>query len=59
MTKGTKPKPETVEIVHSGYQPSKDELEADQRVDATFDEAVEALTKPVDIRYINRPKRDE
>ena len=46
MTK-TAPKPcdspskaETVEIVHSVYQPSKEELEADMRVDATFDEAV-------------------
>lgn len=52
------PKSKEIEIVHSSYQPSKDELEADQRVNATFDEAVEALTKPVDIRNINRPKRD-
>ena len=52
-------KAKTVEIVQSGYQPSKDELEADLRVDATFDEAVEALTKPVNIRYVTRPKRDE
>ena len=51
-----KPKPREVEIVKSDYQPSKAELEADMRVNATFDEAVDALTKPVRIRYIDRPK---
>ena len=54
----TKPKLRDVEIVHSGYQPSKDELEADMRVDATFDESVEALTKPVKIRRVIRPSQD-
>ena len=53
-----KPKPSDVEIAHSGYQPSKEELRADLRVDATFDEAVEALTKPVRIRRVIRPERD-
>ena len=53
-----KSKPGDVEIAHSDYQPSKAELEADLRVDATFDEAVKALTKPVKIRYVSRPKRD-
>lgn len=52
-----KPKPRTVEIVKSDYQPSKAELEADMRVSATFDQAVTALTRPVNIRYIDRPKR--
>lgn len=51
-----KAKPREVEIVKSNYQPSKAELEADIRVNATFDEAVDALTKPVRIRYIDRPK---
>ena len=45
-----------VTIVKSDYQPSKEELEADMRVDATFEEAVEALAKPVDIQYIERPR---
>ena len=65
MTK-TAPKPcdspskaETVEIVHSVYQPSKEELEADMRVDATFDEAVEALTKFVTVRRVIRPAQDD
>ena len=51
-----KPKPRTVEIVKSDYQPTKAELEADTRVDASFDEAVDALTKPVSIRYVERSK---
>lgn len=44
------------EIVSHGYQPSKAELEADLRVNATFTEAVDALTRPVRIRYIDHPK---
>lgn len=54
-----KRKPRTVEIVQSDYQPSKAELEEDMRVDATFEEAVDALTQPVNIRYIDRPKPAE
>ena len=49
--------PPEVKIVRPSYQPSKAELEEDMRVDATFDEAVKALTRPVRIRYIPRPKR--
>ena len=49
-------KPRVVEVVHPSYQPSKLELEADMRVDATFDQAVDALVKPVIIRYISRPE---
>ena len=45
-----------VEIVSPSYQPSKAELEEDMRVNATFEEAVDALTMPVNIRYIHRPK---
>ena len=50
------PSPTEVEIVHPTYQPSKAELEADARVDAAFDEAVEALTKPVVVRYVDSPE---
>lgn len=58
MTKPShKPKPRTVEVVRSTYQPSKRELEADARIPASFDQAVKALTQPVKIRYIDRPKR--
>ena len=45
-----------VEVVRSSYQPSKDELEADMRVDATFEEAVAALCQPVEIRHVTRPR---
>ena len=48
-----------VEIVKSDYQPSKAELEEDMRVDATFEEAVRALTDPVRIRYIDQPPAAE
>ncbi|MDE0048665.1 MAG: hypothetical protein OXO52_02685 [Rhodospirillales bacterium] len=54
-----KTKAREVEVVSSDYQPSAAELEEDVRVDATFDQAVEALTKPVSIRYVSRPKPTE
>ena len=39
-----------VEIEDTDYQPSRDQLRADLRVDATFDEAIDALCKPVQVR---------
>ena len=45
-----------VEVVSPDYQPSKAEFDEDTRVDATFDEALDALTKPVRLRYVKRPK---
>lgn len=56
MTK-EKPKPRTVRIVSSTYQPSKKELEVDLRVDASFDEAVAALAKPIRVEEVSRPGR--
>ena len=35
------------------------ELEADLRVEATFDEAVEALTKPITVQRVIRPAQDD
>ena len=46
----------TVDVVSPDYQPSKTELDEDTRVGATFDEALGALTKPVRLRYVDRPK---
>ncbi len=43
-------------VVRHSYQPSKAELEEDIRVNATFFEAVEALTLPVEIQHIDKPK---
>ncbi len=59
MTNSRKTAPREVEIVNPDYQPSAAELAEDVRVDATFDEAVDALTKPVNIRYVDRPKPAE
>ena len=49
--------PRQVDIVKPTYQPSKAELEEDLRVNATFEEAVSALTRPVQVNYIPRPKK--
>ena len=58
MSDPRKPEPREVEIVNPDYQPSAAELNEDMRVDTTFDEAVDALTKPVTIKYIDRPKAE-
>lgn len=50
------PKRREIDLRSHDYQPSKKELEEDVRVNATFDEAVDALKRPVRIRYIDRPK---
>ncbi|MCY4591059.1 MAG: hypothetical protein OXE86_11005 [Alphaproteobacteria bacterium] len=42
--------------MHPSYQPSKAELKEDVRLDATFEEAVDALAQPVSIRHIARPE---
>ena len=55
-SRSEQPLPREVEIVRPDYQPSKAELEADTRVDATFEEAVQALVQPVRIRFIKRPQ---
>lgn len=52
-----KPEPREVRIVYSDYQPSKAELEEGPRVDATFEEACDALVQPVRIRHVTRPQR--
>lgn len=41
----------TVRTVHPDYQPTKAELEQDLRVDATFDEALKAVTRTVKVEY--------
>lgn len=45
----------TVEVVEPAYQPSKAELEADLRVDATFKQAVTALGRDVVIKHVKKP----
>ena len=53
-----KPKPQTVELVKSNYQPSKAEMEADLRIKGTFKQAIQALIRPVRIRQVvtKRPR---
>lgn len=48
--------PRTVEIVRSDYQPSQAELEEDMSIDASFEELMQAVMRPVEIKYIPRPK---
>ncbi len=48
------PEPREVELLHPSCQPSKAEPEEELRVDATFEEAVQALAQPVPLR---RPAR--
>ena len=50
-----KREPRDVEFVHPSYQPSKAELEEEMWVDTSFEEAVDALTKPVRGCHILRP----
>ena len=49
-------KPRTVEIVRSDYQPSKAELAEDMSIDASFEDLMQAVAEPVEIKYIPRPK---
>ena len=53
-----KQEPHEVKVMHPSYQPSKAELEADLRVEATSEEAVDALAQPVRIRHVPRPGAD-
>ena len=52
-----RPEPPVVELMHPSYQPSKAELEEDLRVEESFDEAVQALVRPVKVRYVKYPQR--
>ena len=52
-----RPPPRQVDIVKPTYQPSKTELNEDVRVNTTFEEAVDPLTRSVEINYVPRPPR--
>ena len=52
-----KTKRPVVTVVHPSYQPAVSELREDQRIDATFDQAVESLTRPVTVNYIKPQKK--
>ena len=59
IMKPKRTKPREVELPHHTYQPSRAELREDTRVDATFEEVVEAVLRPVKIRYVKSPKREK
>ena len=55
-------KPKTVELVKSGYQPTKREMEEEFSVhkkdgsEPTLSDLTDAILRPVDIRLINKPR---
>ena len=56
MTKTGKTIIPIVKIAHKDYQPSKAELDADARVDVTFEKAVDVLVRPVKIERSKKPE---
>ena len=63
-TSTPKPKPRTIEVVKSTYQPTKAEREEVFSLDIPGDTVMErmqnmarALTDPVKIRWIDRPRK--
>ena len=51
-----KSKPKTVELVKSEYQPTKAEQKEELRVDASMEEIADAILKPVNFRWIDKPR---
>ena len=51
-----KPKPKTVELVRTSYQPTKSEKQERFHTNASFEEAVDALLAPVSARWIDQPR---
>ena len=45
-----------VDIVDPSYQPSREQLREDLRVDATFEELGKAVVHPVKVRHVKPPK---
>ncbi len=54
-----KPKPKTVELVKSDYQPTKAELEEEFQVPegTTFESLTQVMVQPVDVRWIDKPRK--
>lgn len=59
MRNPARPEPREVELVHPSYQPSKAELEEPIEFPegTTPEDLAWAVTRPVKVRYISRPKR--
>ncbi len=56
MKKKQTTKRPVVQVPEPSYQPSVAELREDQRIDATFNQTVDALTKPVEVKYVKKNK---
>ena len=56
MNRKSQPERPVVEVVDSSYQPSKAELEEDVRIDATPEELLRAVLRPVTVRHVPQPK---
>ena len=46
-----------IEVPHTDYQPTAEELRKDLRLKGTFGDAVKALLRPVSMRKVMPPKR--
>ena len=56
VKQSNKPKPKTVELVRTDYQPTKREKEETLVTDASFEEVVDAVLQPVKVRWIDKPR---
>ena len=54
--KPEQPPTRTVDVVDPSYQPNREQLREDLRVDATFEELSKAVVQPVKVRYV-KPKK--
>ena len=57
--KSKKPQTRTVDVVHPSYQPSREQLREDLRVDATFKKLSKAVVQPVKVRYVKPKERED
>ena len=49
-------KSRTVELVRSTYQPTKAEKNEEFEANATMEELGKALTQPINVRWIDKPR---
>ena len=55
--KAKRPDIPTVKLIHPSYQPSREELGQDLRVDASFEEIAKAVTRTVNVEYVKPESR--
>ena len=56
MVKEKKAQPKTVELVRSGYQPTKAEMNEEFEVNASMEDVGKALMEPIKTRWIDKPR---